>query len=82
VVVQVSNDADFITDVTTVYNNDLDNSAGLGIGKDMHYVDTSEGRLIDAKGVRGRYVRLYSSGNNADDLNHYIEVEVFGKPAK
>jgi hypothetical protein len=81
VVVQVSNDPDFITDVTTVYNNDIDNSAGLGIGKDMHYVDTSEGRLIDAKGVRGRYVRLYSSGNNADDLNHYIEVEVFGKPA-
>ena len=82
VVVQVSNDPDFITDVTTLYNNDIDNSAGLGIGKDMHYVDTSEGRLIDAKGVRARYVRLYSSGNNADDLNHYIEVEVFGKPAK
>lgn len=82
VVVQVSNDPDFITDVTTLFNNDIDNSAGLGIGKDMHYVDTAEGRLIDAKGVQARYVRLYSSGNNADDLNHYIEVEVFGKPAK
>ena len=78
VVVQVSNDPDFI-ESKTIYNNDLDNSAGMGAGKDMHYVETSEGRLIDAKGVRGRYVRLYSNGNNASDLNHYIEVEVFGK---
>ena len=27
------------------------------------------------------YVRLYSNGNTTDKLNHYIEVEVFGKPA-
>jgi hypothetical protein len=26
-------------------------------------------------------VRLYSNGNTANDLNHYVEVEVFGKPA-
>jgi len=82
VVVQVSNDPDFITDVTTVFNNDIDNSAGLGIGKDMHYVETSEGKLIDAKGIKAQYVRLYSNGNSSNDLNHYIEVEVFGKPAE
>ena len=51
----------------------------MGVGKDNHYVETSEGRLIDAKGVKGRYVRFYSGGNNASDLNHYIEVEVYGK---
>ena len=78
VVVQVSNDPEFGKS-TTVYNNDHDNSAEQGAGKDNHYVETSEGRLIDTKGVRGRYVRLYSGGNNASDLNHYIEVEVFGK---
>ena len=78
VIVQVSKDKDFI-DSITVFNNDIDNSAGLGIGKDMHYVETSEGKLIDAKGVQGRYVRFTSNGNNASDLNHYIEVEVFGK---
>ena len=82
VVVQVSNDPDFITDVTTVFNNDIDNSAGLGIGKDMHYVETSEGKLIDAKGIKAQYVRLYSNGNSSNDLNHYIEVEVFGRPAQ
>jgi len=79
VVVQVADDPDFITNVRTIFNNDDDNSAGLGVGKDMHYVETADGKLIDAKGVRARYVRLYSQGNSSDDLNHYIEVEVFGK---
>ena len=82
VVVQVSDDPDFITNVRTLFNNDNDNSSGLGIGKDMHYVETHEGRLIDAKGVHARYVRLYSNGNSSNDFNHYIEVEVFGKPVK
>lgn len=80
VVVQASDDADFKTGVTTLFNNDHDNSAGLGAGKDMAYVETSEGRLIDAKGVRARYVRLYSNGNTTSELNHYVEVEVFGQP--
>lgn len=82
VVVQVADDPDFITDVRTIFNNDHDNSSGLGIGNDLHYVETAEGKLIDAKGVQGRYVRLYSNGNNGNELNHYIEVEVFGKPIK
>jgi len=80
VIVQVADDPDFITNVHTIFNNDIDNSAGLGIGHDMHYVETAEGKLIDAKGVQGRYVRLYSRGNNANDFNNYIEVEVYGKP--
>ena len=80
VVVQVSDDPEFKTSVTTLYNNDHDNSSGLGAGKDMSYVETSEGRLIDAKGVRARHVRLYSNGNTTSELNHYVEVEVFGQP--
>ena len=82
VVVQVADDPDFTSNVTTIFNNDFDNSLGLGVGKDMHYVDTNEGRLIDAKGVRARYVRFYSNGNSSNDLNHYIEVEVYGKAVK
>ena len=80
VVVQVADDRDFITNVKTLFNNDIDNSAGLGVGKDKHYTETNEGKLIDAKGVKARYVRLYSKGNTSDDLNHYIEVAVYGKP--
>ena len=84
VVVQVADDADFITNVKTVFNNDIDNSAGLGVGKDMHYMETNEGKLFDvlAKGIKARYVRLYSNGNTSNDLNHYIEVEVYGKPVQ
>lgn len=82
VVVQVSDDPDFIEDVTTVFNNDHDNSAGLGIGRDKEYIETNEGRLIDPKGVEARYIRLYSKGNTSNDMNHYVEVEVYGKPVK
>jgi len=84
VVVQVADDADFITNVKTVFNNDRDNSAGLGVGEDLHYTETNEGKLFDllAQGVKARYVRLYSQGNTSNDLNHYIEVEVYGKPVQ
>ena len=82
VVVQVSDDKDFLKGVTTVFNNDHDNSSGLGIGRDKEYVEVAEGRLFDPKGAKGRYVRLYSNGNTANDLNHYVEVEVFGTPVK
>jgi hypothetical protein len=81
VVVQVADDPDFIEGVRTLYNNDYDNSAGLGIGSDLEYIEDFRGRLIDAKGAIARYVRLYSRGNTANDQNHYIEVEVHGKPA-
>ncbi len=81
-VIQVSDDKDFLKGVITVYNNDHDNSAGLGLGKDKEYIETNEGRLIDAKGARGRFVRLTSGGNTSNDMNHYVEVEVYGLPAK
>lgn len=82
VVVQVSNDPDFTKDVTTIYNNDQDNSSGLGIGTEKEYFEDYQGRLIDAKGVVGRYVRCYSKGSSYSALNRYTEVEVFGVPVK
>lgn len=81
IVVQISDDPTFKTGVTNVFNNDLSNELGLGAGKNLNYIETYEGKLIDAKGATGRYVRLYSNGNTANKLNHYIEVEVWGKPA-
>jgi hypothetical protein len=87
VVVQISDDAEFKKDVKTVYNNDYANALGFGAGKNLEYIDDYRGRPIavkDAQGgpVRGRYVRLYSNGNTSNDQNHYVEVEVYGKPAK
>lgn len=82
VIVQVANDLNFVNDVQTLFNNDRDNSAGMGIGSNLNYTDTYEGKLIDAKGVKVRYVRLYSNGNSMNELNHYTEVEIYGKAAK
>ena len=80
VIVQVSNDPEF-EDATTLFNNDYDNSAGLGEGEDYEYVETFEGKLVDAGGVEARYARCYASGSTTNELNHYTEVEVYGKPA-
>jgi len=80
VIVQVSDDAAFKTGVTTVFNNDHDNSSKMTAGKDKEYIEVAEGKLIDPKGAKGRYVRLYSKGNTTNDLNHYVEVEVYGLP--
>ncbi len=82
VVIQVADDKDFITNVQTVYSNDHDNSAGLGLGEAWEFFETNEGHLIDCKGVKARYVRAYSNGNTADDLNRYSEIEVYALPAK
>ncbi len=81
-IVQVSDDKTFKTGVTTLYNTDDDNSSALGAGKDVNYIESNMGRIVDAKGTKARYVRLYSNGNTSNELNHYCEVEVFGTPAK
>ena len=79
VVIQISDDPTFAQGVKTIYNSDTANVLGLGAGQDHLYIETYEGRLIEAKGVTGRYVRLYSRGNSSNEMNHYIEVEVYGK---
>jgi hypothetical protein len=84
VIVLVSDDAAFKSGVQTLFNNDLKNSAGFGIGADREYFDnplTGAGKLIDAKGVKARYIRCYSRGSSANALNTYIEVEAYGLPA-
>jgi hypothetical protein len=83
VVIQVAGDPDFIEDVQTVFNNDQDNSSGLGIGKDREYFESNEGLLVEVPKVKGRYVRFYSNGSTAgDNRNWYTEAEVFGVTAK
>jgi hypothetical protein len=79
VIVQVSDDAEFASGVKTIFNSDHDNSAGLGKGKDKAYIETHEGKIIEADGVSGQYVRFYSNGNSTDTMNHYIEAQVFGR---
>jgi hypothetical protein len=78
-VAQVSDDPKFEEGVSTIYNNDYDNSAKFGVGKDNEYIENNKGRLIDAKGAKGRYLRIYGQGNTADEFNDFIEVEIWGK---
>ena len=80
VIVQTSDDPAFKSGVTTIFNNDHDNSSKIGLGKDKEYIEVAEGKLFDSKGAKGRYVRLSSKGNTTNDLNHYVEVEVYGVP--
>ena len=54
-------------------------SSGLGVGTDREFFETFEGKLINAKGVKARYVRTYSKGSSESALNEYTEVEVYGK---
>ncbi len=80
VIVQISDDPEFKSGVKTVYNNDYDDSSKLGKGSDRPYIESRYGLLVNGQGTKGRYVRLYSRGNTSNEMNHYVEVEVFGKP--
>ncbi len=82
VILQLSDDPDFVKDVKTLYNNDSDNSAKLGVGPDKEYIESNQGRLIDCKGTKARYLRAYTNGNTSNDMNHFIELEAFARPAK
>ena len=82
VIIQVADDADFIENVRTLFNNDHDNSAGMGIGDDLGFWETYEGKLIKVDGVKARYVRCYANGNTSDPMNHFTEIEVYGQSVK
>jgi len=79
VIVQISDDPEFATGVTTLFNNDHDNSAGMGKGSDKAYVESNKGKLISLGKGNAQYVRLYSNGNTSNEMNHYVEVEIFGR---
>ena len=51
-------------------------------GDDYGYIETNFGRIVDGKGKKGRYIRMYSNGSTSSEMNHYIEVEVYAMPAK
>ena len=82
VIVRVADDPDFIEKVRTVFNNDTDNSSGLGVGANREYIETYEGKLINAKGIKARYIRFYSNGSTESALNEYTEIEAYGRQAK
>jgi len=82
VIVQVSDDKEFKTGVTTLFNSDHDDTLKMGAGADAAYIETNHGRVIDGKNTKAQYVRLYSNGNTSNEMNHYCEVAVYGVPGQ
>lgn len=78
VVVQVSDDKEFKTGVTTLFNSDHDDTLKMGAGSDPAYIETNHGRVVEGKNTKAQYVRLYSNGNTSNEMNHYCEVAVYG----
>lgn len=82
VIMQVADDAEFTKNVRTLYNNDFENKANLGVGTDRQYFEGKYGRAINGKGEKARYVRWYTNGSNLSALNNRQEIEVYALPAK
>lgn len=78
VIMQLSNDAAFSTGVTTVFNNDTNNSVGQGTGSDSAYAESASGKTVSFTPVNARYIRFWSNGSNVNGYNHYVEAEVYG----
>jgi hypothetical protein len=77
VIVKLSTTSDFSSGVTTVFNNDTNNSAGQGTGTDAEYAESAAGKTITFGPVTARFVRLWTNGSSANGYNHYVEVEVW-----
>ncbi len=82
VIVQVADNAEFTENLRTLFNNDLENTSGRGVGTDRQYFESYEGRTFDAKGAKARFVRLYSKGSTDGAFNEYTEVEIYARPVK
>jgi chitodextrinase len=81
VVVQLSDDPNFASGVTTVFNNDTTNAVGQGVGSNAAYPETSAGKDIAFNPVSARYVRMWSDGSTVNMWNHYVEVQIYGTAA-
>jgi parallel beta-helix repeat protein len=89
VIIQLSNDPTFSKGVTTIFNNDQDNSAGQGAGHDQEYVNPTDGSgktvVVDSP-VSARYARVWTNGQHYVDDGSYapvdtpVEVAVYANP--
>ncbi len=84
VIVQVADDAGFKKKKRTLFNNDHDNSSGVGRGRDKAFYSRWWGEIVDArgknnKGTRARYVRVYTADGMEREHPRFVEIAVFGK---
>jgi hypothetical protein len=79
VIVQLSNDAKFASDVVTLFNSDDDDSCGQGKGTDPTYMDSNHGRGVPAGGQQARYVRIWGGKAYSGGPCRFTEVTVWGR---
>lgn len=84
VMVQVADDAAFAKNVKMLFNNDHDNSAGMGRGKDTAFRTRWWGEIVDARGANmegtsARFVRVYTANGMEGEAIRFVELEVYGK---
>lgn len=86
VIVQTADDREMTKNAAIVFNNDYDNSAGMGVGKNQPYFAGWWGEIIDARpkgrlvqGRRGRYVRVSTCGGEAGEDTRFVEIAVYGR---
>ena len=73
-IVQISENG---TDWFTIFNNDVDNSAGQGAGTDGEYIESAEGRSFTIPNFNGQYVRVWSAADTLSGNAAFVEIEVY-----
>lgn len=70
-------------DCTVIFNSDMENFFGFGVGTDASYKSVSAGLSVE-KVARGRYVRVMNNGHDGGTPGqkkqggHYTEIKVYG----
>ena len=70
-------------DCTVIFNSDMENFFGFGVGTDASYKSVSAGLSVE-KAARGRYVRVMNNGHDGGTPGqkkqggHYTEIKVYG----
>jgi len=84
VIVQVADDAACTRNVRTLFNNDHDNSAAMGKGRDTAFYTRWWGELVNARDgsdspVRARYVRVHTAAGVEGEVVRFVEMDVYAK---
>ncbi|MBT3378593.1 MAG: FMN-binding protein [Lentisphaerae bacterium] len=84
VIVQVADDVEFTQNVRTLFNNDHDDSAGMGAGKDTAFFARWWGELVDSRGESKegtpvRCVRVFTDGGAGGADTRFVEIAVYGQ---
>jgi len=84
VIVRVADNEAITQNVRTLFNNDHDNSAGMGAGSNKAFYTRWWGEIVDARGDKyngtpGRYVRVYTGAGWEGEPPRFVEVAVYGK---